>query len=154
MGTGPPAADKKSGHISIKVRLETHMMTPGKHLSTLNKAVRTVSIIVQRGSLFLKLYLLHCSENNVQVKLTFSLVRDALKTVCKQPTKGKKPAQRSVLLAFYDEHFAPLLPEGDVRPSFENLGGVLDYAAKDLTTSLENNAPANYVKCVNEFGGQ
>ena len=63
-------------------------------------------------------------------------MRDAVKTVCKQPTKGSKPESRTDLLGFYNEEFAPLLPEGDERPSYENLGNVLDYAAKEITTSF------------------
>jgi hypothetical protein len=253
MHAEPLAAGQKSNYITTKAGLLTLMKTPKKHLPPLRAAVRKVSTIIQRGSLFLKLYLLQPRENDAQVVLNRTLVLNALKAVCKQPKRGPKtnnpqnahsvqiadtpvfvrnarkvvckqpqggpkrkkprtarnvqvadtptrtrnarkavckqpkkgpktnnpqnahsvqvadtqgarnaretvcnqpngdpktPTLRDSLLAFYDKEFAHLLPKGAERPSYENLGGVLDYAATEIITSFENNVKANYVKYV------
>jgi hypothetical protein len=151
MDTGPPAADKRSDYITTKAGITALLKKPDELVPILASAVRMVSSITQRGSLLLKLYLLHCIERNVQPALSEALVLDALKAVCEQPSVGKEPAHRGVLLTVYEEHLAPLLPEGDKQPSYLRLGNVLGYSAKELITAFENNVKANFVKYVDAF---
>ena len=57
-------------------------------------------------------------------------------------------ALRNTLTAFYNEHFAPLLPESDKEISYTHLSTVLDYAARQVKTVFETNIKLHYVEYV------
>jgi hypothetical protein len=45
----------------------------------------------------------------------------------------------------------PLLPEDDVLPSYEQLGGVLQYTAKNLVVAVETNIKQHFVEYVESY---
>jgi hypothetical protein len=140
---------KKKGHRRKHV--------PGRYVPSaievqVTEAARAVSERATRALLLLKQYILRCDENRLPV-LDHSFMRDLLGVVGVQPTRGRRPTrgERINLDAFYRTHFAPLLPNGDVLPSSENLGGVIGYTARELLTNVENNIKQHLVKYVRSY---
>lgn len=152
---GPPAADdqEKSLFFTYKAGLAKLLRHP-EHEETLTTAACQVSKLATRASLLVKLYVLdqHKTTGKVE-KIDREFMLNALKVVGLQPTSGR-PAKSDIrgrLKSFYDDRFASLRPENDVPPSYKHLGGVLDYAAKDLVTALETNIKQHFVEYVESY---
>lgn len=138
---------------SLKTSLASIIKLKSKE-ETINSAVCTVDKIVSRSLFFLKLYLIHRIDDSPKVDL--KLVDTIFKTVCQQTPIGRPPsakmqALRNTLTAFYNEHFAPLLPENDTVISYKCLSTVFDYAAVQVVTMFETNIKAHYVEYVESY---
>ncbi|HEX5486026.1 MAG TPA: zinc ribbon domain-containing protein [Limnobacter sp.] len=152
---GPPAADDQEKRVlfTYKAGLANLLRHP-EHEETLATAACQVSKLATRASLLVKLYVLdqHKTTGKVE-KINRTFMLNALKVVGLQPTSGRsaKSDIRDRLTAFYNAHFALLLPENDVPPSYMHLDGVLDYTAKDLVTALETNIKQHFVEYVQSY---
>ena len=142
-----------SQYKSLKNSLASIIKLKSKE-ETITSAVCTVDKIVSRSLFFLKLYLIHRIDDSPKVDL--ELVDTIFKTVCQQTPIGRPPsakiqALRNTLRAFYNEHFAPLLPENDIAISYKYLSTALDYAAVQVVTMFETNIKAHYVEYAESY---
>lgn len=118
---------------TIKTSLASILRRRLKH-DTITKAVCTLDKIVTRSLMFLKLYLIHTTEDPPIVDKDF--MDTIFKTVCKQTTQVIPPSAsnktvRESLTVFYDEHFKSLLPHHDQDVSYTHLN------TKHLTNHLK-----------------
>jgi hypothetical protein len=152
-GGTPAAEDQKSVLFTYKAGLAKQLKHPD-HEKTITKAACQVSKLATRALLLVKLYVLAQHEvGGVIEKTDYTFMLNALKVVGLQPTTGRtaRSAIRAELTSFYKAHFAPLLPENDVPPSYEHLNGVLEYTAKDLVAALETNIKQHFVEYVESY---
>ena len=116
-------------------------------------AVLMINEIVTRGTLFLKLFLLHHPDTD----LTEHLILNIFRTVSERTeSRGAPPQQKSrtelaTLRAFYANHFENLLPDDDELPDPSSLAQPLIYAARHILTDYKNNVIANYVSYVERY---
>ena len=111
---------------------------------------------------FLKAYLLHCFENppHVLPKLDQDFVRHVMTVLAEKnnPYKltnhGRMTDEtrltKAKLSAFYDSHFAAVVPPG-TRFESTNLLQVWQYVANDIVKDYENNIKQHFVEYVQRF---
>ena len=138
---------------SLKTSFASVLKMPEKR-EVIADAVCTVDKIVSNSMMFLKLYLIHNKNDSPVVTVEF--VDTIFKTVCQQTSIGRPPSAdmkvlRTKLSAFYDEHFAPLLPQNEPALRYTHLNTVLDYEAVKLVTVFENNIKQHYVEYVESY---
>jgi hypothetical protein len=106
------------------------------------------------GLHFLKLYLLHCFEENIPFpKLDKEFVKEVLKVPCKDAKSGRPAGERAattkkVLRDIYDKHYKPYVSE---EVPYTHLNTVIDYMAIEILTMYENNIKARFVSYIERF---
>ena len=116
---------------------------------------------------FVKLLYLKCFEDNqragINVRITESipleeeLIVNIAKIICIPNNRGQgRTSQatkdlRTRLRNFYDLHYAPIIQNGEVRPSYTHLHTPIDYMAKQVLTMFENNIKNHFMKYVTMY---
>ena len=143
----------KSEYVTYKAGLAKLLRHP-HHEAIITAQACQVSKLATRALLLVKLYVLHQHETNGEIeKIDYTFMLNALKVVGHQPSVGRtaKSGIRAKLADLYKVHFAPLLPEGDERPSYEHLDDVLQYTARNLVASLETNITQHFEEYVESY---
>ena len=143
----------KSEYVTYKAGL-TKLLRHPHHEAIITAQACQVSKLATRALLLVKLYVLHQHETNGEIeKIDYTFMLNALKVVGHQPSVGRtaKSVIRAKLADLYKVHFAPLLPEGDERPSYEHLDDVLQYTARNLVASLETNITQHFEEYVESY---
>ena len=121
-------------------------------IEKLQAATKRANAIMTHGLQFLKLYLLHCYENDLPFpKLTKAFVNTVLKVSCDDPKQGKPPSEetvrvKAVLREVYDKHYA-----NNGKVPYIHLNTAIDYMATEVITMYENNIKAHFVEYVERF---
>ncbi|MEB3202793.1 MAG: hypothetical protein VKK05_08285 [Synechococcus sp.] len=117
--------------------------------------VLTAHNMMRHTTQFLKLYLLHCYETKKPIpELTVTFLVNVMKCLCiKTENRGKKPSdatlkQKAPLIAFFKEHYAPLMTE---TITYTHMANIMSYLAQDILTSYENNIKQNFVSYIERF---
>ena len=148
----PPDKDK-SPYQSIKVSLSSVI----KHQDTIKPitdAVITANKIVIHTLQFIKLYIIHCTDNNLDIPvIDRTFVTSVMKVLCNTPSQGRPPSKqvkelKEKLQTFSNMHYEPLKNE---TLSYRYLNTVLDYLAIDIITMYENNIKLHYVDYVERY---
>jgi hypothetical protein len=150
----PPEAelDPKPNYQTIKTSLKS-VARNDVVIEKLQAATKRANAIMTHGLQFLKLYLLHCFEENKSFpKLDKAFVNTVLKVSCDDPKQGRPPSEETVrvkaaLREVYDKHYAN---EGDKIP-YTHLNTAIDYMAVEVVTMYENNIKAHFVSYVERF---
>jgi hypothetical protein len=121
-------------------------------IEKLQAATKRANAIMTHGLQFLKLYLLHCYENDMPFpKLDKAFVNTVLKVSCDDPKIGKPAKEETVrvkaaLREVYDKHYA-----NSGKITYTHLNTAIDYMAIEVITMYENNIKAHYVSYVERF---
>jgi hypothetical protein len=143
---------------SIKTSLKSVLKHPEINSSKINDAVIKTNKIVIHTLQFLKLYLLDYYENNNHTLpfISKEIINNSMKVICgeKEEKRGKPPKKETVemkekLVAFYKEHYLPLMQNDPI--DYAGLNTVLDYLKEDVITMYENNIQLHYVEYVERY---
>lgn len=99
--------------------------------------------------LFLKLYLLHLSNNDfIFPHLNVTFINLIFRIVAIPITRGRPPNQDTKdkfapLLLFYNEHFLPLIKDFP-KPSLNHINSISLYESETILTSITNNIKSHY----------
>jgi hypothetical protein len=117
--------------------------------------VLTAHNMMRHTTQFLKLYLIHCYDNKQHIpELNVTFLVNVMKCLCiKTENRGKKPSdatlkQKAPLIAFFKEHYAPLMTE---TIKYTHMANIMSYLAQDILTSYENNIKQNFVSYIERF---
>ena len=115
----------------------------------------TAHNMMRHTTQFLKLYLLYCYDKKQPLpELTVTFLVNVMKCLCiKTESRGKKPSdatlkQKAPLIAFFKEHYAPLMTE---TITYTHMANIMSYLAQDILTSYENNIKQNFVSYIERF---
>ena len=151
----PPPPSDKSDRITFKGGLRGLLrqdVDADAATALFTGAAKRASALTTRALLLVKLFILHKFDAGAPLpQISYAFMLDALKVVGRPSRRGRAPAGRGGLAAFYHEHFQPLLPEGDERPSYEYLGDALGYIAKSLVAAVETNIEQHFVEYVEAY---
>src|SRR3990167_903720 len=82
----------------VKVPL-THIITDPQLILKLNETVINANKIVIYSLQFIKLYSLHHFKlHQMLPEITLSWINNVMKTICKAPTTGRKPSNKTMIL--------------------------------------------------------
>ena len=103
----------------------------------------------------MKLYLLDYYETHQTLPVIDNkFIQTCMKVVCKETTTGRPPSDatvelKTILKAFYQEHYFPLTQNDQL--DYTNLNTVLDYLKVTILTVYENNIKAHFVEYVERY---
>ena len=109
------------------------------------------------GLQFLKLYFIHCYDNNVDLpKIDKPFVNAVFKILCEKTTSGRPPSERTQelkakLTQFYEDHYKELITADEDKMNYQNLNTVLDYMAIEVVTMYENNIKQHFCEYVGRY---
>jgi hypothetical protein len=109
------------------------------------------------GLQFLKLYFIHCYDNNVDLpKIDKPFVNAVFKILCEKTTSGRPPSERTQelkakLTQFYEDHYKELITADEDKMNYQNLNTVLDYLAIEVLTMYENNIKQHFCEYVGRY---
>jgi hypothetical protein len=116
-------------------------------------AIRANNIMIHTLQ-FMKLYFVHCYGTNIPLPvIDKQFVMSVMKTLCKPPTTGRPPSERTkaikdTLKEFYELHYeSSMISELNYR----DMTVTLDYLAIDVITMYENNIKQHFVEYVERF---
>jgi predicted metal-dependent hydrolase len=147
----PP--DKRPTHKAIKVGLKT-IVRDDIVIQKLGDVVVRANKIVIHTLQFMKLYFIHCYDNDTPLPIVDrALVKCFMKVLCKSPSQGRPPSEATVatkaeLEKFYKLHYEHLKDE---ELTYTHMNTILDYLADTITTIYENNIEQRFVSYIDRF---
>lgn len=126
-------------------------------LPKINSIVNTTNKIVIHAYQFLKLYLIHLYEKNLQFpELDKEYICDIFKVLtdrkCKSGgySEAKMPEQLRTLKKFYDEHYSHTVIKDEIL-YYDKLSYILAYEAIDMITNINNNIQEHFIDHLNKY---
>ena len=147
----PP--DKRPTHKTIKVALK-NIVKEDIVIEKLGDVVVKAHKIVTHTLQFMKLYFIHCYDNDIPLPvIDKALVTSFMKVLCEKPKNGRKPSEATVntkagLETFYKLHYEHLK---DDELTYTHMNVILDYLAISITTCYENNIELRFMSYIDRF---
>ncbi len=141
----------------IKFPLDKIIKYP-KTIQTINQAVLMVHQMTIHTLQFIKLYLLHCYEQKLDLPIIDKIfILNCLKIQCTKETKaGRKANQKTKelidqLTQFHQNHYLALIPPDEQKLTYENLGQILRYQTASILTDYENSIKFHFIDYLNHY---
>ena len=147
----PP--DKRPTHKTIKVALKT-IVKDDIVIEKLGDVVVKAHKIVTQTLQFMKLYFIHCYDNDILLPIVDkALVTSFMKVLCETPSRGRVPSEATIatkarLEQFYKQHYEHLKDE---QLTYTHMNTILDYLAVSITTCYENNIELRFMSYIDRF---
>ena len=138
---------------TIKTSLKSVVKNP-MVIEKLIDAANLTNQIMTHTLQFMKLYLIHCYDNDEALPmLDRPFVTAVMKVLCQSPATGRPPKLETLLLKqklkeFHEVHYLPIMQN---TLNYKHLNTVLDYMSNDIETMYENNVKQRYFTYVERF---
>jgi len=154
-------ADKYENHLSARRVVKTSLKSIIRHkksIEIINELVCRMNIITIHTYHFIKLYCLYYySKNNTMPVIDKNNIVLIIKVICgiKDNNRGRKFTEETKiklreLTIFFDKMYSPIM--GDKRrPTYENLGNILEYEATRIVTCIMNHIQEHFEDMLNRF---
>jgi len=126
-------------------------------ISLINDIVINTNKIVIHSYNFLKLYLIHLYENNINFPIIDKeFICDIFKVITKRKCNSggyredNMPNQQKQLLNFYNQHYKETIYDNEVL-YYDKMSYILAYEAIDMITNINNNIQEHFIKHLNKY---
>jgi hypothetical protein len=126
-------------------------------ISLINDIVINTNKIVIHSYNFLKLYLIHLYENNINFPtIDKEFICDIFKVITKRKCNSggyredNMPNQQKQLLHFYNQHYKETIYDNEVL-YYDKMSYILAYEAIDMITNINNNIQEHFIKHLNKY---
>ena len=113
--------------------------------NNIDDAIYRTNKIISSTYEFIKLYILHCFENNNELpSINTDFITQCFIVLCKKSSSGRQTQKNNKYLEdFYKEHYEPLLINKE-KTDKKNLTQILKYESIRMKTCYENSVETNY----------
>ena len=143
-----------SSYQTIKTRLKS-IVRSEIVIEKLTKTAIMANRIMIHCLNFIKLYMIHCYDNNLELPIIDKLfVTSVMKIMCVVQTRGRPPKKetkelKKQLSDFYNTHYKYLRVDNAI--SYLHMNTILDYMAIEVITMYENNIKQHFVEYVERY---
>jgi len=143
---GPQSTSFKSFKIPLKSILLNSSL-----LSTINDLVIKINHLTILSYQFVRLYLIYCYQNNIEVELNDKFIKYAIKTL--GYSNSKKPNSDTILLNqleyFYVTEFQPIF--NHQKMDLSNLSHFISNISVQILTCISNNCQERFISHIRRF---
>ena len=137
----------KSAYKTLKIPLKTILLNRHTIQPVINNLVFEMNDLVIHTYQFIRLYILHCYNNNFLPELNDIFISYCIKTLGTRDNRGKKCKDTELLETleeFYKTEYQPLLYHE--KTNLKNTTFLLPYLATQIHTSLSNNIQEHFIQ--------
>jgi hypothetical protein len=137
----------KSAYKTLKIPLKTILLNRDTIQPVINNLVFEMNDLVIHTYQFIRLYILHCYNNNFLPELNDIFISYCIKTLGTRDNRGKKCKDTELLETlekFYKTEYQPLL--NHEKTNLKNTTFLLPYLVTQIHTSLFNNIQEHFIQ--------